>query len=356
MKRQAKVAFLLSSLKFGGGERVALNLAHEFRVRGLQVDFVLMSNEGEFLLEARQYFNVIDLHCDRTWKLPGKLANYLLRQKPDTLIASFWKLNLCACIAKLFYREVRVLLWEHSPPSKSKNSPRWLYAISASIFYRMAYRVITVSSGVYADIARWSVGLRLKLIVIFNPIVPPSAEMLLQTMQGKTRQIVWVGRLDRPKNPMLALEAFSRLPDLSVRMVFVGDGPLRKFLQQRCCELGLAARVTFLGFYPKPYEVMVKSDLLVLSSDREGLGNVIIEAMFCGLPVVATDCGGGIHDILLDNRYGTIVPCGEADSLARAMTSALDVPCNRELQIIGAQRFLPVNIASQFLAVMSDEV
>jgi glycosyltransferase involved in cell wall biosynthesis len=350
-----RIAFLLSSLKFGGGERVALNLANALQVKGYEIDFLLMSYEGEFLHEAESKFNVFDLNCDKTYKLPYKLLIYLIRQRPSVLLSSFWKLNLCSCLARLFYPSLRLLLWEHSPPSKSRNSPRWLYAVSVSVFYRMAHRIITVSSGVYDDVANWSVGLRNKLIVIFNPIVPPSAELILQVGQTYNRQIVWVGRLEEPKNPMLALEAFFQMADSTVNLVFIGDGSLRNQLERRCIDLGLMEQVTFLGFQPRPYDVMAHSDLLVLSSKREGLGNVIIEAMFCGLPIVATDCGAGIHDILLDNKYGTIVPNGDENSLAKAMTKALEIKCNRQYQIAGAVRFLPENIANQFLAVMFDK-
>ena len=125
-----KIAFLLPSLKFGGAERVALNLAMALKAEGIQIDFLLMSLEGEFLAEAERHFNVLNLQCNKTYKLPGRLRVYLAANKPDALISSFWKLNLCACLARLFYPSTKLILWEHSPPSKSSNSPTWLYAIT----------------------------------------------------------------------------------------------------------------------------------------------------------------------------------------------------------------------------------
>jgi glycosyltransferase involved in cell wall biosynthesis len=343
------ISFVLSSLKFGGAERVALNLAHALKEAGIKVDFLLMSLEGEFLVEAKKNFNVIDLRCSRTWKLPGKLATYVWLQKPDALIASFWKLNLCACLARLARPQLRLLLWEHSPPSKSNNSPIWLYAITASLVYRMATRVIAVSSGVEQDIARVTVGLTNQLQVIFNAIPPPSGITQLPAVREGGKKILWVGRMDTPKNPLLMLEAFSLLPaDRGYTLSFVGDGALRLVLEKRSEALGLADRVHFLGFQTEPYEWMVQSDLLALTSDREGLGNVLIEALYCGLRVVSTDCGRGIHDILLDNCYGTVVPTGDPSALAKAITEALDAPCFTKWQIGGAQRFLPVEIARQF--------
>ena len=106
----------------------------------------------------------------------------------------------------------------------------------------------------------------------------------------------------------------------------MGEGHLRDQLEKRCRALGLEQRVSFLGYLPEPYVEIGSSDLLVLSSDREGFGNVIVEAMLCGLRVVSTDCGGGIHDILLDDRYGTIVPPNDAFALARAIENELLTP------------------------------
>ncbi|MHB8474364.1 MAG: glycosyltransferase [Gammaproteobacteria bacterium] len=346
-----KIALLLPSLKFGGAERVALNLAGALKGLGVQVDILLMSNEGEFLPEAKTHYNVIDLQCDKTCKLPVKLLNYLVRQRPDVLLSSFWKLNLCSCLARMLFPFFRLLLWEHSPPSKSRNSPKWLYATSASIAYQLASKVIAVSTGVRADIASCTFGLRRKLVVIFNPITPPSAELLLQHKRGDINQVIWVGRLDEPKNPGLLLEAFALLPSgCKATLVIVGDGRLRPELEQRCKALGVQERVTFQGFQANPYELMAVSDLLVMSSDREGLGNVLIEAMYCGLRVVSTDCGAGVHDILLGDRYGTIVPPKDKYAMVMAIEAELKTQHSPQDQMSGAQRFLPGMIVQQFLA------
>ena len=349
-----KIAFLLSSLKFGGGERAALNLAYALKSRGYQVDFLLMRLEGEFLAEAQQNFNVVHLACNRTWKLPLKLAAYLWRQRPTALITSFWKLNLCGCLARIAYLPVRLVVWEHSQPSLSKNSPTVLYAITASLLYRLATRVVAVSTEVRDDIERITFGLRTRIKVIFNPIPPPlDRNIPLKRSASEVYSIIWVGRLDDPKNPGLMLEAFARLPrNITVVLDFVGDGSLRPSLELHAAKLGLTDRVRFLGFQPAPYSQMQSADMLVLTSDREGLGNVLVEALYCGLRVVSTDCGG-IRDVLLDSVYGEIVPVGDADALAQAIVHSLQFPPDPNNQVLGAQRFLPTAIANQFLQAMA---
>ncbi len=345
-----KIAILLSSLKFGGAERVSLNLARALQDNACEIDILLMSKEGEFLAEASSSFRVVDLRCRRTYQLPWKLVQYFWMNRPAALISSFWKQNLCSCLARLFFPSVRLILWEHSPPSRSANSPAWLYAISATIFYRMATKIVVVSSGVYNDVARWTIGLRSRLIVILNPIRPPSGLSEPIRSIAEKKRVVSVGRIDKNKNHRLLIEAFSLVAaKRPVELEIVGEGELRPSLEELCSAKGLEGSVFFTGFSSNPYEILTRSDLLVVSSDREGLPSVIIEALYCGLSIVSTNCGEGIEDILLDGKYGRIVPCNDVSALARAVEAELENPRAREGQKIGARRFLPEIAATRFL-------
>jgi glycosyltransferase involved in cell wall biosynthesis len=327
MRRRQRIAFLLSSLKFGGGERVALNLAAALKAKGYLIDFLLMSHEGEFLSEAHKNFNVIDLRCDRTWKL-----------------------NLCACLARVFCPSTRLVAWEHSPPTRS--CPAWLYAVTASVFYRLANCIVAVSSGVAADILLNTKGLKNRVSVIFNPI-PGPANNKLSSYPLNGRRIIWVGRLDVPKNPELMLDAFALLPRTEgYTLDFVGDGRLRDVLKDRAKELNCESSVRFLGFRSDVYGCMTDADMLVLSSDREGLPTVLVEAMHAGLRIVSTDCGTGVHDILQNNRLSTIVPPRDKFALVAAIVERMNMPHDKNPQIAGAQRFAPSRIASQFLHAM----
>jgi glycosyltransferase involved in cell wall biosynthesis len=332
---------------------VALGLAKALGDTGATVEFLLMSKEGELLSEAEKNFTVIDLKCDRTYKLPLRLLAHFIRRRPDVLISSYWKLNLCSCLARMLFPTVGLLLWEHSQPSRSPNSPKWLYAISASVLYRFANKVVAVSTAVYRDVDQWTRGLHGRLITIFNPIQPPEPQLLLRRKPARVGQLIWVGRLDVRKNPALALEAFAIVSRAcNATLVFVGDGPLRPELEQRCDALDLNTRVRFLGYLANPYEAIAASDLLLLSSDNEGLPSVIVEAMYCGLRVVSTDCGAGVSDILLENVYGTIVKSNDRFALAKGIETELNSQGSAQFQIDGAQRFLPHLAAQQFLRAM----
>lgn len=350
-----KIAILLPSLKFGGGERVSLNLAREMKRLGVEVDILVMSKEGEFLAEAEKEFTVHDLNCKKTYKLPYRLWQYLIRNRPNALISNFWKLNLCACLSRLFFPFFRLLLWEHSPPSKAPFAPVWVYALSASLLYQFSSKIVAVSNGVRDDIRRHTFGLSRKILTIYNPITPPNDGLmrnLLPKLDNRP-QIISVGRLSREKNLELLLQAFSVLvKKIDATLLIVGDGYLRKKLEQLCIDLNIVSRVKFSGFSHHPYELMVNSDLLVLSSDLEGLPTAIVEAFYCGLPVVSTDCPCGPRELLMNGKYGSLVPMSDHIAMAKAMENELLNRRNPDLQQLAANRFLPETIAKQFLSLI----
>ncbi len=137
-----------------------------------------------------------------------------------------------------------------------------------------------------------------------------------------------VGRLQAVKNQTALVEAFGLLiqrnPELRerVHLALIGDGPLRREVEQRVRDLGLGKRVWLAGARDDVPELMRGLDLFVLPSLAEGISNTLLEAMACGLPVVATDVGGNAE--LIDQGVtGLLVPPGDPALLAEAMATYL---------------------------------
>ena len=108
-----------------------------------------------------------------------------------------------------------------------------------------------------------------------------------------------------------------------MRLLILGEGEDRPALEALVRRLRLEPDVSLPGFVANPYAYMAHSSLFVLSSRWEGLPTVLIEALYCGLPVVATDCPSGPREILQGGRYGQLVPMGDATALAGAMARLL---------------------------------
>ena len=132
--------------------------------------------------------------------------------------------------------------------------------------------------------------------------------------------VVSVGRLDPQKNPLAMIDAFAAAfrNDAGGQLLMVGDGSLRGAAVQRAMELGVAAKVHFLGTQAEVAEVLVASDVFALASNWEGTPLAVMEAMAAGLPVVATAVGG-VPELVLDGETGLLTPAGTTPAFAEAL-------------------------------------
>ena len=145
------------------------------------------------------------------------------------------------------------------------------------------------------------------------------------------------------------------------RLVILGRGPEKEKLIQLADKLDLSKNIAFLGFQKNPYKYMKKASVFVLSSLQEGFGNVIIEAMACGTPVVSTNCPAGPDEIIENGKNGILVSVGDYKELAKAIQKVLNSPfLRKKFSDEGknrAQDFSIINSVKQyeevFLKIMS---
>ena len=223
-------------------------------------------------------------------------------------------------------------------PSK-RSSPhrhRWSRIANRWII-RSADAVIAISSDTRARAERYY-GIRRRIQVIPYGFSPPSedhgaseagAEPFSPVDEADRHgddsfRLIAVGRLVPRKGFDHLLAALARLP-AQVRLEVIGDGPLAGPLQDLASELGVAARVTWHGFLDRSEILrrMKRADCFVLSSLHEGLGIVVQEAMFAGLPIVATD-NGGQTDLITDGENGLLVPVGDPEAIASAVLRLME--------------------------------
>ena len=361
------ISILLPDLRGGGAERVNLDLAYEFVRAGHEVEFVLMQARGELLEEARTSFSVVDLATPRARSLPFALARYLRQRRPDALLAAMWPLTVIAPLAqRLSGHRCKVIVSEHNTLSVQFSDwgqlHRTAMRASMAMGYRLSNHRIGVSQGVIQDISTLS-GLRPTAFnVIYNP-VPPRADPLIKVLRDAEElwagpqggRIVTVGSMKAQKNHGLLMRAFAQLDRPDARLMFVGDGPGRNGLMALAQDLCIANQVIFAGFRPDPTPFYKTADLFVLSSDYEGFGNVIVEALACGTPVVSTDCPSGPAEILVNGKYGRLVPVGDIEKLAKAIEEALQASHDTDALISRSAEFSPSIAAQSYLKVMFND-
>lgn len=361
-----KIAFLLPNLIGGGAERVAVNLANTFISRGFNVDIVLCNAHGDLLSQLNRHINVVDLSSPRLRHIFSPLLRYLKTERPDALLASMWPLTLLAVTAfKCARLPGRVVVSDHTTfsqaPLLKRKSTRMFFKSSLPMIYPFADARLAVSKGVADDLSVLGRLNRKSISVIYNPV--SSHKQLFSEKQNQEawngfsgKKIVAVGALKWAKDYPSLLQAFALLLQKEQAMLsIVGQGDLLSELETLANQLGIEKYVNFVGFSDMPYAWMASADLLVLSSHYEGFGNVLVEAMSVGTPVISTDCKSGPREILCDGKYGNLVPVGDVDALAQAMLQALEEEHDTEALKRRAADFAVDKIAEQYLDVMFPE-
>ena len=360
-----KIAIILPSLCGGGAERLHVYLANEWVLRGFSVEFVLMRKEGELLPLLAPEVTVTDLAVVTIRSAVLPLAAYLRKSRPQVLLAAMWPLTSAAVISwTLSGRHGRLILSDHEHLSRSylgQNRVKPAYLKNLIRFtYPWASGIVTVSQGVKDDLCTLGTLSSKKVRVIYNPAATGvssarESDEVREKLWGRGFKchILTVGRLTVEKDFKTLITAFSLLPaELNAKLIILGEGPLRKELTAFVMKLGLHDRVVLPGFVTDPYPMFRSADLFVLSSLWEGFGNVIVEALECGIPVVCTNCPSGPAEILENGRYGKLVPVGDFGALAAAMEERLNQTHDRELLIRRAQDFGVKKIAEQYLAYL----
>ena len=331
-----RLAIFAPSMAQGGAERGALKLAEGLTQRGFEVDLVLAAAEGPRLPEVSPDVRIVDLRARRVLtSLPG-LMTYLRRERPLALTSYLDHANVIALTAcRLVRYGGRVLVVEQNTLSEAakhgkSRRDRLMPRIVRAVYPRADY-VVGVSEGVVDDLARFTSLPAEKLKVVFNPIVTPDLKERAKEpvehpwFSDGSKVFIAVGRLRPQKDFRTLLQAFSRVrATRPARLLILGEGPERSELEDLVRELDIADDVSLPGSVENPYAYLSRAVAFVLSSRWEGLPTVLIEALACGLPVIATDCPSGPKEILAGGRYGKLVRVNAVEDLAAAMEAALD--------------------------------
>jgi glycosyltransferase involved in cell wall biosynthesis len=333
-----RLALLIPNLDGGGAERVFVNLARGFAARGLVVDLVLAQARGTFLSEVPPAVRIVDLRARSMSRALLGLIRYLRRHRPAVLLSSSTHANLVA----LFARRVagvrtRCVIREAQPfvvPAERTRGIRRLLAPLATRLYPWADEIIAVSQGVAQTLASAMKLPPQRIRVAANPVV--TAQLLVDAgtpaqhpwfAPGEPPVIVAAGRLSHEKDFATLLRAFARVRhQRPARLLILGEGEQRQMLEALSRQLGIDRDVGLPGFIQRPFPYMAGATVFVLSSLWEGCPGVLIQALACGTPVVATDCDSGPREVLRGGRYGRLVPVGDAPALADAVIAALDEP------------------------------
>lgn len=331
-----KISIFIPSLYGGGAERAMLKLAGGIASRGFKVDLVLARAKGPYLAEVPTSVNLIDLKARRLMTSLPALIRYIRCEQPVAMLSAL-QANIIALVAKKLARvPTRLIVSERNMLSQKARHSGWdlrtrFTPFLARCIYPQADGIVAVTKGVADDLTQITGIPRERICVIYNPIVTPEFQEKTQTpldhpwfKTGEPPVILAVGRLTKQKDYPTLIRAFAQVrKNRVVRLLILGEGEERPILEALVKELGVEEDVNMPGFVVNPYHFMVRAAVFVLSSRWEGLPGVLIEALYCGAPLVATDCPTGPREILSDGKYGLLVPVGDSIALYQAIEKTL---------------------------------
>jgi glycosyltransferase involved in cell wall biosynthesis len=332
-----RVLFVIDSLGIGGAEKVLLTLAEQFYNQGLSIDVITIDNINAFSLPS--YINFYTLSFEKKFLdyFLYSLSLFFLIKKNEKKNLSAYNLILVNLqkstrlmkLYELFEKNQNIYHVIHNNLSSTAFKNRnYIKKFFKKLKIKNIYdnkNLIAVSEGVQYDLIE-NLNISPKSIqTIYNPI--DSKQLLQQSAQSvdiKTSSLtpkqyfVHVGRFNPQKRHDILLKAYKQA-NIPYKLLLIGDGDERKNISQLIDDLHLTEQVIMLGFIQNPYPYIKNAKALVLSSDYEGFGLVLLEALILQTPAISTDCPSGPKEIFGKELQEHLSPIQDINALAENM-------------------------------------
>src|SRR5690625_607770 len=304
-----KIIFFLSNLNGGGAQRTVVNIINKLdRSKFKPILAVLDLNENHpYYKIISKDLKILDINRRGRYSIP-KIVQVIRKENPSVVFSTLVQVNIAVAIAhKVSGSNAKLILRETNQRDKNKMNVFRYKLIKWS--YRYCDTIIALSNGVAEDIKKLYGINRDKIKVIFNPINIDFIEtksLDQHEVSSSTLNFLACGRLEEQKNFSLLLNGLAEFNKefKDWQLYILGEGSQKELLINLAIKNKIEDKVYFTGFQENPYKYMRNADLFILTSKWEGFGHVIVEAMACGTPVLASDCPHGPSEILDNGNYG----------------------------------------------------
>lgn len=319
----------------GGAERVFLHLLNHLNRDRYEPFLALGARRGAFLAQLKEDVEIFEMKAERARGAIPALLKLVWRVRPQTVFSTLG-MNFATALAKSFLpRGTRIVLREGSSPTAfladiARQNPmraKFYRKIYQSV-YGFADSIICQSNFMRDDLEQNMQIPARKLKQIYNPVNFDEIDSLslheARLYDGAGPHLVTAGRLATEKvyDNLLKAFAVARQKNEQATLTFLGDGSEKASLEKLARELKIDNQVRFIGFQSNPYSYLKQADLFVSSSRYEGFSNVIVEALACGTPVVATDCPSANREVITEGVNGWFAENENIASLAETINRA----------------------------------
>ncbi|HEU0180150.1 MAG TPA: glycosyltransferase [Blastocatellia bacterium] len=342
-RRNPRVLHLITSFDVGGTERQAVELLKRIDRRRFDVSLAAIRLKGPLYREVAEIFPrapqfpLTSFYNANAAKQLMRLRNWMIGEQVEILHAHDFYAGLLGAAAARLAR-VRVIACQRHMRLSDRRAHEW----GTRLTHRLAHRVLVNSEAIRDHLLAGGHVAPEKIVVIRNGL-SDAAERAALDHGGRSKRraallrelnldegaklIGLVARLQPVKGHRYFIEAAGRIAAVEPKAHFllVGDGALRREIEEQAARLGLGDRVHLLGDRNDAALVPAGFDVAALASLSEGLPNAVMEAMAAGAPVVATAVGG-TAELVIDGATGFLVPPADAEALARRIIDALRNP------------------------------
>lgn len=364
------IGMLIGSLEGGGAERVALNLANEFAKRKIPFTLILRFKKGPYVKQLNSNIHVLELTANNPIIIVFKLIKACKKNQIDVLFAISRYNNILALIANFVLRKRTIIreattfdgFYKKKTINKLERVKSQLFLKLIQFLYPKADAIVANSKDTAKDIENHISVSGNKIVVINNPLIDDQ----IQTQSNQpvddeyfsntsTPRIISAGRLVYQKNFQHLIKSFALLKKTmpSASLTILGEGPQETQLKELVKQLDLGNDVCFLGFVDNPYKYLKHADVFVLSSIFEGFGNVLVESLAIGLPVVSTNCPGGPREILDNGKFGALVPVNDEKAMSIAIIRVLAAKTDKQKLIDRSKIYSIEKITDKYFEVLS---
>jgi len=361
------IALLVPTLDGGGAQRVMINLANEFSAIGVDVWF-LTRNEGDYLGLVSPSVKIYNLPFKKFAFNLFSIAKFLAVYRPTTMMSTLDSANILAPFAKILsLSSTKIVVREANTLDRFGENNitfrKYLALWKMRFSYRLSDKIIANSDDTKDDLYRYRVINPKKIVeVIANPVFSESivekGDMLSSHpwVTNRDNYILSVGRLHPAKDHESLIRAVALLNEAGndIKLIILGEGQERDRLYSLARGLGIENNLDMPGFQENPYPFYKNASMFCLTSRWEGFGNVLVEALAFGLPVISTDCPGGPKMILGGGRYGLLVPVGNVLEVSSAIEKVLrgKSSFNASVQLSRAKDFSIKEVAKSYLSIL----
>jgi glycosyltransferase involved in cell wall biosynthesis len=351
-----RILLLITDLELGGTPTVVRELAMRLgREQDVTVRVACLDGWGPVADQLRDRgiaVTALGACCRFDLGVVFRLIRLIRRERIDTVFSFLIHANAAAALARISCPQVCYL----QSIQTTQPNPRWHWMLQRLI-HRAAERIVVPSDSV-ADVAeRWAAIPAVKIAIIPNAVEPGDFSLPRRRPFGK--HVGFIGRLDPVKRIEDLVIAISLLSE-DVSLDIYGEGPRHSDLESLTDRLALKQRVKLHGAIGGPAEALAGMDVLVLPSDAEGFGLVLIEAMAAGVPVIGADAPG-IRDVIRHGVNGLLTPPRDPPTLAAAIERIFtDQNLRESLSAAGlasvAERYNWSNVYPKYRRILAPDV